>query len=142
MTFIPQKGIFGPAPYPEASQNQGMRFNEGKPQWSLIDFKSLEPMVRVLEFGAKKYARDNWKKGLDKNQILESMMRHVVALMDGEVNDSESGLPHIGHIMCNTMFWSFMNRKEGELSNRIEMNNIGIDSLKKSSEPDFNVRQG
>ena len=39
------------------------RFNAGKLQWSMVDFKSLEDMVRVLEFGAKKYSRDNWKKG-------------------------------------------------------------------------------
>jgi Domain of unknown function (DUF5664) len=34
---------------------QALRYNEGKLQWSMIDFKSLEGMVRVLEMGAKKY---------------------------------------------------------------------------------------
>ena len=29
---------------------KALRYNEGKPQWSLIDFDSLEPMVRVLEY--------------------------------------------------------------------------------------------
>lgn len=38
------------------------RFNEGKPKWSLIPFSALEPMVRVLEFGANKYSPNNWKK--------------------------------------------------------------------------------
>ena len=41
----------------------GTRYNTGKIQWSLVDFDSLEPMVRVLEFGAKKYDAHNWKKG-------------------------------------------------------------------------------
>ncbi len=34
-----------------------MRHNEGKLQWALIDFKQLEGMVRVLEFGARKYGK-------------------------------------------------------------------------------------
>ena len=36
-------------------KEQALRYNEGKPQWSLVDFKSLEPLVEVLGFGAKKY---------------------------------------------------------------------------------------
>jgi len=34
-------------------------------------------------------------------------MRHVVALMDGEEYDKESGQHHIGHIMANAMFYSY-----------------------------------
>lgn len=33
---------------------KAMRFNDGKLQWSLVHFDSLKPMVKVLEFGAKK----------------------------------------------------------------------------------------
>lgn len=91
-----------------------MRFNNGKLQWSLVHFKSLEPMVKVLEFGAQKYDRDNWKKGLGLGKVMESMMRHVAAIMDGEITDPESGLPHIGHIMCNAMFWQYEYEKYGD----------------------------
>src|SRR3990167_10208167 len=83
------------------------RFNQGKPKWSLVHFKSLEPMIQVLEFGAVKYSADNWKKGLDSKEILESMQRHLGALMDGQDTDPESKLHHIGHIMCNAMFYSY-----------------------------------
>lgn len=34
----------------------GLRYNENKPQWSLVDFDSLESMVKVLEYGAHKYS--------------------------------------------------------------------------------------
>lgn len=86
------------------NQPQAMRFNEGKRQWSLVDFECLEDMVRVLEFGAKKYDRDNWKKGLPMRAQCESMARHLFALMGGEINDPETGLPHWAHIQCNAMF--------------------------------------
>lgn len=90
-----------------AKAEQAMRYNSGKRQWSLVHFESLEPMVKVLEFGAKKYAPGNWMKGLDKKQILESMQRHLAALMDGQDNDPESNESHMGHIMCNAMFYSY-----------------------------------
>lgn len=88
-------------------EEKAMRFNESKLQWSLVDYKSLEPMVRVLEFGAKKYDIDNWKKGLDTLQVCESLLRHIYAFMDGEDIDPESGESHIGHMMCNTLFLSY-----------------------------------
>ena len=43
-------------------KEKGSRFNQGKLRWSLVHFKSLEPLVRVLEFGAKKYGDYNWQK--------------------------------------------------------------------------------
>jgi hypothetical protein len=91
---------------------KGLRYNKGKLRWSLVDYKALEPMIRVLMYGAEKYTTQeasgdhNWKKGLDKIEILECLQRHLAALMDGELYDKESGLPHIGHIMCNAMFYS------------------------------------
>lgn len=88
--------------------DRGLRYNEGKPKWSLVDFDALEPMVRVLEYGAEKYSPDNWKGGMPITEIMESLMRHYVAYMRGEDNDPESGLPHIGHILCNAMFVSYM----------------------------------
>lgn len=94
-------------------KNQGLRYNENKLKWSLVHFGSLEPMVRVLMFGAKKYAPENWKKGLDKKEILESIMRHVAELMDGKELDDESGLPIMGHIQCNAMFYNYFSNYKG-----------------------------
>lgn len=94
------------------------RFNEGKIQWSLVDFKSLEPMVKVLEYGAKKYSKDQWKLGLPTLEVCESLLRHTFAFMNGEDNDSESLLSHIGHIQCNAMFLAYILREKKELDTR------------------------
>ena len=122
---------------------KALRYNIGKPQWSLVHYESIEPMIRVLEYGAHKYSifeddkgfqytgaqvsvqdvetmnltlvssgKDNWKKQMDLKKILESLQRHVAALMDGEENDPESGLPHMGHIQCNAMFYNYHNKHE------------------------------
>lgn len=99
-------------------ENKGERNNKGKARWSLVDFKSMEPMVRVLEFGAKKYEDDNWSKGLGVKGICESLLRHTFALLSGETNDPESGLPHVGHIQCNAMFLSHMMQFKPEFDDR------------------------
>lgn len=100
-------------------ENKALRYNEGKPQWSLVHMKSLEPLVRVLEFGAAKYDRHNWKKGLDLDKILDSMQRHLAKVIDGEEYDDESKLEHMGHIMANAMFYTYFSNinksvEEGE----------------------------
>jgi hypothetical protein len=95
--------------------NKADRFNEGKLRWSLVDFGALEEMVKVLEFGAQKYTDHNWKKGLSITSILDSMMRHQVAFLNGKNIDPESGLPHTGHIMCNAMFLAHMFKYKAEV---------------------------
>ena len=87
---------------------QADRYNEQKPQWSLVDFKSLEPLVRVLEYGCTKYSKDNWKKGFPISQLMESLLRHCFKLLEGELMDRESGLSHTGHIMANIMFMEYI----------------------------------
>ena len=98
------------------NKEQGARFNEGKTKWSLVDFDSLEGMVKVLENGQKKYGKDNWKKGLPVSEATESLLRHVFALLRGEQVDKESGLPHSAHILCNAMFIAYMEKNKPELN--------------------------
>lgn len=94
------------------------RFNTGKLKWSLVDFTALGPMVEVLEYGAAKYEAHQWKKGLPVTETCDSLMRHLFAFMGGENNDPESGKPHVGHILCNAMFLSYMLQNKPEFDDR------------------------
>src|SRR5690625_1514407 len=94
---------------------QADRYNEGKPKLSYLDLESFEDTARVLEFGANKYTRDNWRKGLPVTEILDSLLRHVSAIQRGELTDPESGLPHHGHIGCNVMFLAHTIKHHPEL---------------------------
>lgn len=88
-----------------------------KPMWGLVEFKALEPMVKALEDGAKKYRPDDWKKAYTQDELKDKMMRHLAAIMDGQEIDEDSGLPHIGHLMADAMFYSyFLTVKEGFLN--------------------------
>lgn len=95
------------------------RFDSGKVDWSQLPFTALEGMVKVLEFGAKKYAKGNWANGggFDHSRVFNSLMRHLVAYQSGEDLDQESGLSHLDHIMCNAMFMAYY-RKNAETFNK------------------------
>lgn len=98
-------------------EKKGHRLNAGKPMLSMIlgARKALIGIARVLEFGAIKYARDDWKKGLDPLETMDSLLRHASAYCDGEYLDPESGLPHVDHIACNALFISHhTNRDTGD----------------------------
>jgi len=98
----------------------GDRFNAGKLKWSLVDFESLEPMVQVLEYGAKKYSAHNWKRGLKTTEVCESLLRHLFAYLNGEDVDAESNCSHIGHIQCNAMFLAYMVKHRPDLDDRFK----------------------
>ncbi len=78
----------------------------------------LEGMVRVLMFGANKYAAHNWRKGLKYSRITNSMQRHLNAFQAGEEVDPESGIPHVHHIMCNALFLAGAVKEHPELDDR------------------------
>jgi hypothetical protein len=57
----------------------------------------------VFGYGAKKYAAWNWAKGMPWSVPVGCIGRHLLAILWGEDNDKESGLPHRGHVGCNVM---------------------------------------
>lgn len=63
--------------------------------------KALTTAAHVFTYGAKKYAAWNWIKGMQWSVPLACAQRHALAMMGGELLDSESGLPHEGHLACN-----------------------------------------
>lgn len=83
---------------------EGLRYNEGKRRWGLLSWPALSELVKVLEFGARKYDSWNWSKGLSWSECFESLQRHATAWYCGEDRDPETGLSHMAHVLCNAMF--------------------------------------
>lgn len=86
----------------------GLKHDSGKPRWSLLMrgcADALQAVVRVLTFGAQKYADDSWQ-GVQNGQqrYRDALYRHLNAIERGEFVDDESGESHWAHVATNALF--------------------------------------
>lgn len=89
----------------EPIKKVGVKYDSGKPQWSLLPFKALTEVVEVLTYGAKKYAPDNWKKVPDaRRRYIDAGFRHFTAYASGETRDPETGKHHLAHAICCLLY--------------------------------------
>lgn len=83
----------------------GVKDDKGKLRYDLTPWKALEGLIKVLTFGAAKYAPNGWRTVADgRTRYTAALLRHLVAHQQGELLDPESGLRHIDHILCNAAF--------------------------------------
>jgi hypothetical protein len=103
--------------------DQAMKKDAGKDRWDLLPLDCIEGMVKVLTFGANKYADNGWKKLMADDpgavaRVTASLRRHQLAIekhgltaldlnKKGKIDKDHSGLPHISHVMCNVMFLEY-----------------------------------
>ena len=83
----------------------GVKYDGEKPRWDLLPYESLEEVVKVLTYGAKKYSDDNWKvvPDIDK-RYFAAAMRHLAEWKEYDAMDEESGLSHLAHATCCLLF--------------------------------------
>lgn len=91
----------------------GRKHDAGKPRWDLLPWGPLEDVAKVLEFGARKYAPNNWQKVEGGGwRYLRAGLGHLAARARGERLDPESGLPHLAHAVCCCLFLAWFDNKE------------------------------
>lgn len=94
----------------------GTKYGASKPQPSLVPYEAIAWLARVLEYGASKYARDNWRKldsEADRIKLLDALERHVGEFKSGVVFDVESKMPVIAHVLCNAAFLTYFLVRDG-----------------------------
>lgn len=83
----------------------GMKHDESKPRFDLIPPIAELEVAKVLEYGARKYDPDNWRKVEGaRNRYYAAARRHLNAWRTGEYHDLESRLPHLAHAITSLMF--------------------------------------
>jgi len=93
--------------WPQSPPEKAVKHNKGKTPWGLLlrDMeKELEEVVRVREYGAAKYSRDNWKlEKPDDDVFTDAAIRHILSYLGGQSTDEESSLPHLAHAICTLL---------------------------------------
>jgi hypothetical protein len=83
----------------------GLKFDSEKSPMALLPLEALEEIAKVLQMGANKYGKFNWRFVDDGLERYESaLLRHLAAIHRGESIDPESNLSHYVHAACNAIF--------------------------------------
>lgn len=89
----------------QGDEMTGEKFDTGKPRWSLLPRGSIAAILRVLEYGARKYAEGGWAHVPDaRRRYYDAAQRHLEAWWCGTETDPESGEPHLAHAACCILF--------------------------------------
>lgn len=123
--FVPVEGAKGkdgafhkwtrcePAEIPGSSLNPepGRKDDTGKLPYDLLPWAAVAQVVAALQYGAKKYAPDNWKQVKDwRRRYFSAACRHLVSWVTGEKLDPETGLHHLAHAGCCVLFMIEMDK--------------------------------
>lgn len=97
---------------------EGKKYDQEKPDLSLLSSKALIQIAEVMTHGKKKYGAQNWRKGLEWSRVFAAVQRHLLAWNDGETYDQETRLNHLAHAGCGIMFLLEYSETRRDLDNR------------------------
>ncbi|HVJ31682.1 MAG TPA: dATP/dGTP diphosphohydrolase domain-containing protein [Terriglobia bacterium] len=84
--------------------SEGRKDDGGKDPWHLAPFDAFRAIIKVLAFGAQKYAPRNWENGMAWSRCFAALMRHLTSWWEGEPCDPETGFSHLWHAGCCICF--------------------------------------
>lgn len=87
-----------------SGDEKAKKYDNHKPDYSLVPKEAIDAIARVMTFGAYKYGRHNWRAGLEYSRLIAACMRHITAFNEGEDNDPESGDNHLAHALVCLAF--------------------------------------
>lgn len=99
-------------------ERKGSKHDSGKPNIALIPKDAIWGMAAALTFGAKKYGKHNFRKGIEFLSLAAAAQRHLTAWCDGENVDQESGLSHLDHALASLAMLKFMELNRLEMDDR------------------------
>ena len=83
--------------------SKALKYDSEKQRYDLIPVSAIEALAEGLTMGAAKYGDNNWQ-GIDSERYYAALFRHLIAWRKGEINDPESRLNHLKHVLVNTAF--------------------------------------
>ena len=86
------------------NKDQSAKADKGKLELSLVNPQLVKAVAEVRMYGTKKYGdSENWRK-VEPKRYVDALYRHLLAYIEGNEVDEESGLSHLSHMACNISF--------------------------------------
>lgn len=91
--------------------NDGKKYDKGKPDLTQLRGlrDALATVCRVLDYGAKKYGRENYRM-VASERYDKALLRHALA---PEERDEETGELHVAHVAACALIY-LQNRANGK----------------------------
>ena len=88
------------------------RKSDDKLRWSLLPWREVEQVVKLLTDGTKDHADEGWKTE-DQTSHFEALMRHLRAWHRGETKDAGTGASPLVLVAARALFllWHENERK-------------------------------
>lgn len=105
---------------------EGMKFDSGKIDYTLIPQIAIEGLAKVLHYGARKYKPNNWRH-VEPQRYVAAFERHWQAYLNGELIDPETNLPHLSHCMTNLTFLlelGYAPERQQTIADYVEKHNV------------------
>lgn len=113
------------------SEDKALRFDDGKIRHDLLPGHALNELAKVYTMGAKKYADNNWRKGMKWSRVLASLKRHLNYIENGVDFDDESKLLHAAHVAWNAItlleYYKIYPQGDDRCHTYLEVPKIGLD---------------
>lgn len=80
----------------------------------LLPWAPLLGAARAMELGAKKYGTWSWAQSDNEAAMrvyLDATQRHLIAIFEGEMLDTESKLPHVFHLVASALIAAWHTEK-------------------------------
>lgn len=79
--------------------------DDGKLPVAMLPPAGWRAVAKVQAYGHKKYGDfNNYRKGMEASRQANCIQRHLLAWIDGEDNDPESGENHLAHAATRLLF--------------------------------------
>lgn len=106
-------------PKTEVPATEAVKYDTGKPDFTLVPIEAMEMMAEGFAYGARKYRRSNYRQsGLEWTRLAAACLRHVYQWLFVSTIDAESGCNHISLALCSLAMLAFQIKNHPETDNR------------------------
>lgn len=85
----------------------GKKESAGKTNYSEIDWTFVKQLSERMSAGKNKYPKNNWKKKVNVEELKQSLLRHTLAVVNGEYEDDNRTMGHLEAIALNAQFINY-----------------------------------